>query len=80
MSEPIVDRLKVTRAYTENCGPINWDKINREAQILNQRVKMNQDGKISTNVLYSSMPSNMVLDRYLQRQKQKFNYLNKGRE
>lgn len=75
--EPLTEKLGVISSIRDDLTPINWERINREAFLLNNQVQLNEEGKICTHILYTCIPKGMLEEKYKQKQQHKMNYINK---
>lgn len=74
--EPTSVRLEIVSEIQNNVVPIKWENINREALLLNNQVQLNKDGKISTNILYTCIPKELLRERYILKRQNKEDYIN----
>lgn len=75
--EPHPEKLGVISSIRDDPTPINWERVNREAFLLNSQIQLNKEGKICTHILYTCIPKGMLEEKYRQKQQHKFNYTNK---
>lgn len=72
---PSPKKLEIISSIPNNLTPINWERLNREAFLLNNQVQLNKEGKICTHILYTCIAKGMLEERYKQRQQHKLSYI-----